>query len=113
MNEFRNFLELSYEELEDLNLKAKEQRKNRTLNIVLQEERLRYYTHITAPAFGENNGIVMEQDCFMYELEETPSPNAEIGEVDYFDTHSYASQPAQVPGVVMILEKLKTDGLVN
>jgi 8-oxo-dGTP pyrophosphatase MutT (NUDIX family) len=83
------------------------------LNIVLQEERLRFYTHITAPAFGENNGIIMEQDCFMYELEETPSPNAEIGDVDYFDSRSYPSQPAQVPGVVMILEQLKKDGLVN
>ena len=28
-NELRNFLELSYGELEELNLKAKEQRKNR------------------------------------------------------------------------------------
>jgi hypothetical protein len=28
-SEFRNFLELSYEELEELNLKAKEQRKKR------------------------------------------------------------------------------------
>ena len=28
-NELRNFLALSYDELEDLNLKAKEQRRNR------------------------------------------------------------------------------------
>lgn len=83
------------------------------LNIVLQEQRLRFYTHITAPAFGENKGIVMEQDCFMYTLEETPSPNAEIGSIDYFDSHSYQSQPAQVPGVVMILQQLKNDGLVD
>jgi len=44
MNEFRNFLELSYEELEELNLRAKDQRKSRTPMHVLQEERLRYLT---------------------------------------------------------------------
>ncbi len=41
-NEFRNFLELSYEELEELNLRAKEQRRNRVAADVLQEERLKY-----------------------------------------------------------------------
>ena len=40
--EFRNFLELSYEELEELNLRAKEQRKNRVAADVIQEERLKY-----------------------------------------------------------------------
>ena len=40
--EFRNFLELSYEELEELNLRAKEQRKNRVPADAIQEERLRY-----------------------------------------------------------------------
>ena len=40
--EFRNFLELPYEELEDLNLAAKDQRKQRVAADVLQEERLKY-----------------------------------------------------------------------
>ena len=40
--EFRNFLELSYEELEELNLRAKEQRRNRVAADVIQEERLKY-----------------------------------------------------------------------
>jgi glutamine synthetase len=40
----RNFLELSYEELEDLNLEAKAQRKNRVAADVLQEQRLKYLT---------------------------------------------------------------------
>jgi glutamine synthetase len=40
--EFRNFLELSYEELEELNLRAKEQRRNRIAADVIQEERLKY-----------------------------------------------------------------------
>jgi glutamine synthetase len=43
-SEFRNFLELSYEELEELNLKAKEQRKQRVAIETLQEERLKYLT---------------------------------------------------------------------
>src|ERR1700678_4581754 len=40
--EFRNFLELSYDELEELNLRAKEQRRNRVAADVIQEERLKY-----------------------------------------------------------------------
>ena len=40
--EFRSFLELSYEELEELNLRAKEQRRNRVAADVIQEERLKY-----------------------------------------------------------------------
>jgi len=42
--EFRNFLELSYEELEELNLKAKDQRKKRVAIDKIQEERLKYLT---------------------------------------------------------------------
>jgi glutamine synthetase len=42
--ELRNFLTLSYDELEDLNLKAKEQRKNRVPAHKIQEERLKYLT---------------------------------------------------------------------
>ncbi len=41
-NDLRNFLQLSYGELEDLNLKAKEQRKNRVPAGQIQEERLKY-----------------------------------------------------------------------
>src|SRR5258708_12164118 len=43
-NELRNFLSLSYDELEQLNLKAKEQRKNRVAVHKVQEERLKYLT---------------------------------------------------------------------
>ena len=43
-NDLRNFLALSYEELEDLNLKAKEQRKVRTPIHKIQEQRLKYLT---------------------------------------------------------------------
>ena len=43
-NELRNFLALSYDELEDLNLEAKEQRKNRVAAHKIQEERIKYLT---------------------------------------------------------------------
>src|SRR2546421_9050268 len=42
--ELRNFLSLWYDELEQLNLKAKEQRKNRVAAHRVQEERLKYLT---------------------------------------------------------------------
>jgi glutamine synthetase len=44
LSELRDFLELSYSELEDLNLAAKEQRKKRVPIDVIQEERLKYLT---------------------------------------------------------------------
>ncbi len=42
--ELRNFLALTYDELEELNLEAKEQRKNRTPIQKVQEKRLKYLT---------------------------------------------------------------------
>jgi len=43
-NELRNFLALSYDELEQLNLKAKEQRQKRVAVHKIQEERIKYLT---------------------------------------------------------------------
>src|ERR1022692_1749840 len=43
-NELRNFLTLSYDELEDLNLEAKEQRNKRVPMEVVREQRLKYLT---------------------------------------------------------------------
>ncbi|GAC1663851.1 MAG: glutamine synthetase family protein [Candidatus Acidiferrum sp.] len=43
-NELRNFLAHSYDELEELNIKAKEQRKNRVAAHKIQEERIKYLT---------------------------------------------------------------------
>ena len=42
--ELRCFLALSYDELEELNLKAKEQRRNRVASDKVREERLKYLT---------------------------------------------------------------------
>src|SRR5271165_6190735 len=43
-NELQDFLRLPYAELEELNLRAKEQRTNRVPMHTLQEERLKYLT---------------------------------------------------------------------
>src|SRR6266436_7510069 len=43
-NQLRSFLELSYEELEALNLQAKDQRKKRIAPDKVQEERIKYLT---------------------------------------------------------------------
>src|ERR1700753_1397478 len=43
-NELRNFLVLPYDELEELNLKAKEQRRTRVAADVVREDRLKYLT---------------------------------------------------------------------
>ena len=42
--ELRSFLALSYDELEELNLKAKEERKHRVAAHKIQEERIKYLT---------------------------------------------------------------------
>jgi len=83
------------------------------VNITLDRGKVRFYTHITAPAFGEQTGIVMEQDCFLYDLQERPQPAAEIGDLRYFDTTTYSQQPHQVPGVVMIMHRLQADDLID
>jgi 8-oxo-dGTP pyrophosphatase MutT (NUDIX family) len=83
------------------------------LNITLDPGKVRFYIHITAPAFGEQNGIVMEQDCFLYDLQEEPHPAAEIGDLRYFDIQTYSGQPHQVPGVVMVMHRLKADDLID
>jgi glutamine synthetase len=44
LNELQDFLRLSYSELEELNLKAKEQRANRVPMDQIQEERIKYLT---------------------------------------------------------------------
>src|SRR5512135_1681160 len=43
-NDLRNFLALPYDELEEMNLQAKEKRKNRVAPGKIQEERLKYLT---------------------------------------------------------------------
>lgn len=83
------------------------------LNLSLNEDELVYYTHISAPAYGENNGLIMEQDCFLLNKIVEPVPSAEVGEVKYFSLEEYLQQTSKAPGAVMILEVLKSDKLID
>jgi|SRR5436190_534956 len=83
------------------------------LNVVIDEHELKYYTHITAPAYGEENGIIMEQDCFFFHQSITPHASSEIGELKYFSLDDYLQQTNVAPGVVMILKQLKKDGFID
>jgi 8-oxo-dGTP pyrophosphatase MutT (NUDIX family) len=83
------------------------------LSLSLNENDLSYYTHITAPAYGENNGVIMEQDCFLLTKVAKPVASAEIGELRYFSLEEYLLQPNNAPGAVRILETLKEDKLID
>lgn len=80
------------------------------INLVLNPELLTFYCHISAPAYGEKTNIIMEQDCFFYQLEEEIQASSEIDEVRFFDFNSYQKEPIQVPGVVMLYQRLIADG---
>jgi 8-oxo-dGTP pyrophosphatase MutT (NUDIX family) len=83
------------------------------LNIRLEAAQLRFYMHISAHAFGEKPGTIMEQDCFFGDLPAPPRPSAEIGALDWFDTAAYRAQPHRAPGVVMVMQQLQYDGLID
>jgi 8-oxo-dGTP pyrophosphatase MutT (NUDIX family) len=83
------------------------------LNIPLQESDLKYYTHITAPAFGEMNGTIMEQDCFLVNKTFDPVASAEIDDLRYFSLEEYLLQQNTAPGAVRVLEILKEDKLID
>jgi len=83
------------------------------LNLSLHENEVSYFTHITAPAYGENNGVIMEQDCFLLNRSVEPVASAEIGELRYFSLEEYLLQPETAPDAVMVLEKLKTDNFID
>jgi len=82
------------------------------LNLTLQADRLTYYCHISAPAYGEHQDIVMEQDCYIYDLQEDVRPGNEIGGVKFFDYESYRNEAIQVIGVLDIFERLTQDGIL-
>ncbi|MDF2516470.1 MAG: mismatch repair protein MutT [Sphingobacterium sp.] len=82
------------------------------LDIDLDPQKISYYCHITAPAYGMVPEVIMEQDCFLYPLTEKIQPSNEIGEVKYFSHEDYLREPIQVIGVLHVFDKLKTDGLI-
>lgn len=83
------------------------------LNVQLTAQSLQYYTHISAPAFGEDDRTIMEQDCYLLDEVFHPQPSAEIGAVHYFTVKEYLQQPVTAPGAVMILQQLQANGLID
>ena len=83
------------------------------LHVHLNERDLQHYTHISAPAFGELNGVIMEQECFFTNKNVNPKAASEIGELKYFSLADYLVQEHIAPGAVMVLEKLKEEGYID
>ncbi len=83
------------------------------LNLVLDEDMLRFHSHIQAKAYGEEPARTMEQDCFMYSGPVSVSPSNEIEAVQYFSKEEYALEPVQVIGVQMIMDELHKEGLLD
>jgi 8-oxo-dGTP pyrophosphatase MutT (NUDIX family) len=83
------------------------------LNVVLTPDDLSYYTHITAPAYGEINGTIMEQECFFPNKSVLPTASAEINDLKFFSLDEYLVESKQAPGAIMILQKLKEDHLID
>jgi len=83
------------------------------MNVTIDAHELKYYTHITAPAFGEQNGIIMEQDCFFLHRNISPEASAEIGEIKFFSLSDYLLESNRAPGAVMVMEQLKAEGYVD
>jgi len=83
------------------------------LNVQLDEQELKFYTHISAPAYGEEENVIMEQDCFFIHKLIDPVATSEIGEVKYFSLNEYLVEENRAPGAIMVLNKLKNDGLID
>ena len=52
----------------------------------------------------------MEQDCFLYHLQEEVIPGHEIKAVRFFSYAEYMQEEVQVIGVLKVFERLKQDG---
>lgn len=83
------------------------------LGLALTVDDLRYHSHISAPAFGEEAGIQMEQDCYFVQTAVNPVALAEIGELRYFRLMDYLLEERQAPGAVMILQQLKQENYID
>ena|ERR1041385_2404569 len=83
------------------------------MNVTISEHELNHYTHISAPAYGEEIGMIMEQDCFLLDRHISPQASAEIDQLKYFSLDEYLSESNRAPGAVMILRQLQSDDLID
>jgi 8-oxo-dGTP pyrophosphatase MutT (NUDIX family) len=82
------------------------------LNVQLDPQLLSFCYHITAPAYGEERNIIMEQDCYTYPVMNNIQASNEIEAVKYFSVEEYLKEPAQVVGVIMAFDYLQKDGFI-
>ena len=80
------------------------------LALSIKPEELSFYCHVTAPAFGEASGVIMEQDCYLYQLTAEVTASHEIGAVRFFSYEDYLQESIQVCGVITVYENLIRDG---
>lgn len=83
------------------------------MHVHLDPSELIYYTHVSAPAYGEVEGTIMEQECFITHKSIEPEASAEIEELRFFTLDEYLKEMNTAPGVVIVLEKLKADDLID
>jgi len=82
------------------------------LQVCLVPAMAKFYCHISAPAYREQAHIIMEQDCFLYDLQQEITACNEIAAVQYFDLADYQQEPVQVQGVLEIFKKLYRDKIL-
>ncbi|MGC4102759.1 NUDIX hydrolase [Ferruginibacter sp.] len=83
------------------------------MNVTIDTADLEFYTHITAPAYGEKEGVIMEQDCFLLKKKIAPAASAEIAALHYFSVELYKKETNQAPGALMVLEQLQAADLID
>jgi 8-oxo-dGTP pyrophosphatase MutT (NUDIX family) len=79
------------------------------LNLDIDPDQLKFYCHISVEAYGETQQLMMEQDCFLYEIDQHIVPGNEIEEVAYFNRETYLREPVQVAGVIQVFDLLEKD----
>ena len=82
------------------------------LSITLHADRLQYLLHVTAHAYGEIEDVIMQQECFLYQLDEKVQPSHEIGAVKYVSYQEYLQEPIQVVGVIKVFDYLVEEGYI-
>ncbi len=83
------------------------------MNVQISEDQLQFYTHITAPAYGETEGTIMEQDCFLLRQTISPTASAEVARLQFFSFGDYSNELRQAPGAIMVLQQLQKAGLID
>jgi 8-oxo-dGTP pyrophosphatase MutT (NUDIX family) len=83
------------------------------MNVRITATDLQFYTHITAPAYGEKEGTIMEQDCFLLKKNIAPKASAEVMLLHFFSLADYKKEKQQAPGAVMVLQQLQQAGLID